>query len=126
MAAAFNGLGGVLVTDWMTTDTAFEADSSSTLVKPPILFLGVTAAVAIVSLASFFFNNSIGYGFAVLASLVGGFTALQDQKRRGNSNYVSLGWFRSGLRGVRFAIVAIAFAHIVALAINAANGGGLF
>ena len=101
------------MTDWMTTDTAFEADSSSTLVKPPILFLGATAAVAVAS-------------FAVLASLFGGFTALQDQKRRGNSNYISLGWFRSGLRSVRFAIVAIAFAHIFALAINAANGGGLF
>ena len=118
--------GGVYVTDWMTTDTAFEADSSSTLVKPPILFLGMTAAVAIASLAFFFFNNTIGYGFAVLASLVGGFTALQDQKKRGNSNYISLGWFRSSLRSVRFAIVAIAIAHIVALAINAANGGGLF
>ena len=114
------------MTDWMTTDPVFGADSSSTLVKPPILFLGATAAVAVASFALFFLNNTIGYGFAVLASLFGGFTALQDQKRRGNSNYISLGWFRSGLRSVRFAIVAIAFAHIFALAINAANGGGLF
>lgn len=34
------------MTDWLTTETAFEIDSSSSLVKPPMLILGSLSCLA--------------------------------------------------------------------------------
>lgn len=114
------------LSDWSTADVSFEVDASNELQKPPMPLLIVTAITTICSLGLIFLNSTAGYGLTVLASLLGGYTALVDQKRRGNSNYISYESFRSILRLTRFSIVGIAIAHIVVLAIDAANGGGLF
>lgn len=95
------------------------------LVKPPVPFLIGTLVVALVSGASFFVNSQLGYLIAVAASILGGVTALQDQKRQGNSNYVTLQWFRPSLQVVRYLILVIAIAHVGRLAILVAKGGGI-
>jgi predicted neutral ceramidase superfamily lipid hydrolase len=114
------------MSDWYTSDISYEVDPANELQKPPVPLLVATAVITVFSLALIFFNSTAGYGLTVLASLLGGFTALVDQKRRGSSNYISFESFKNLLRLTRFSIVAIAIAHIVVLAIDAANGGGLF
>lgn len=118
--------GGIDMSDWSTSDISYEVDPANELQKPPVPLLVATAVITVCSLALIFFNSTAGYGLTVLASLLGGFTALVDQKRRGSSNYISFESFKNLLRLTRFSIVAIAIAHIVVLAIDAANGGGLF
>ena len=110
----------------MSSELAYEADTSNVLINPPRLLLGATVAAAFVSFGLLFLDSTIGYGVAVFASLLGGFTTLKDLKRRGNSNYRHLDWFRPGLRIVKFIVLAIAIAHVAILANNAANGGSLF
>jgi hypothetical protein len=114
------------MSDWSTADVSFEVDPANELQKPPLALLIATAVTTIFALALIFFNSTAGYGLTVVASLLGGFTALVDQKRRGSSNYISYESFKNLLRLTRFSIVAIAVAHIVVMAIDAANGGGLF
>jgi len=117
---------GVTVSEWQNTETAFQSDSVSGLVKPPFLLVALTCLIAIISLGLIFISSTIGYVVAVAASLIGGLTALQDQKLRGNANYISYPSFRPLLRVVRLFTLAIAILHIVVLAIDAANGGGFF
>ena len=114
------------MSDWSTADVSFEVDLANELQKPPMSLLIATAVITICSLGMIFLNSTAGYGLTVLASLLGGYTALVDQKRRGSSNYISYESFKNLLRLTRFSIVGIAIAHIVVLAIDAANGGGLF
>jgi predicted neutral ceramidase superfamily lipid hydrolase len=118
--------GGIDMSDWSTSDVSIEIDPANELQKPPMSLLIATAVTTFCSLALIFVNSTAGYGLTVLASLLGGYTALVDQKRRGSSNYISYESFKNLLRLTRFSIVAIAVAHIVVLAIDAANGGGLF
>jgi hypothetical protein len=118
------------MTDWSTDQVGFESsDRSDGMVRPPFAFVGITGAVALVS-AIFLLggagNSAIGYVISVIASLAGGITALTDQKRRGDSNYVAYDSFRWSLVSVRYGVVFIAVLHIIRLAVNAANGGGLF
>ena len=112
--------------DWSTSQIAFEADTRSALVKPPLPLLIATGVVSCIAIALLFIDSSFGYGLTVVASLLGGYTALVDQKRSGSANYISDDSFRNILRVIRFAIVAIALAHIAVLAVNASKGGGLF
>jgi predicted neutral ceramidase superfamily lipid hydrolase len=114
------------MSDWSTSDVSIEIDPANELQKPPMSLLIATAVTTFCSLALIFVNSTAGYGLTVLASLLGGYTALVDQKRRGSSNYISYESFKNLLRLTRFSIVAIAVAHIVVLAIDAASGGGLF
>jgi len=114
------------MSEWTTTDLAFQSDLGRGLVKPPFIGLIATVFLGLVSLASIFFSSEIGYVIAVFASLAGGFTSLQNQKRSGNSNYVLHPTFNLGLRLLRYAILAIALVHIARLAIAAANGIGMF
>ena len=115
------------MSDWSNEHLGFEStDRNETLVKPPFLFAIGTWVFALVS--CFFLlgeksNSSIGYAITVLASIAGGITALTDQKRRGDSNYISYDSFRRVLLAARYFVVLIAAVHIVRLAINAANGG---
>ena len=118
--------GGIDMSDWSTSDVSFEVDPVNEMQKPPIPLLVATAVTTIFALVLIFFNSTAGYGLPVVASLLGGYTALVDQKRRGSSNYISYESFKNLLRVTRFSIVAIAIAHIVVMAIDAANGGGLF
>ena len=119
--------GGVTdMSDWSTADVSYEVDPANELQKPPLPLLIATAVTTVCSLGLIFMNSTAGYGLTVLASLLGGYTALVDQKRRGSSNYISYESFKNLLRLTRFSIVGIAIAHIVVLAIDAANGGGLF
>jgi hypothetical protein len=117
---------GVEMSDWSTADVSYEVDPVNELQKPPMAFLIATAVSTVCSLGLILFNSTAGYGLTVLASLLGGYTALVDQKRRGSSNYISYESFKNILRLTRYSIVGIAIAHIVVLAIDAANGGGLF
>jgi hypothetical protein len=119
-------IGGIDMSDWSTSDVSFEVDPVNEMQKPPIPLLVATAVTTIFALVLIFFNSTAGYGLTVVASLLGGYTALVDQKRRGSSNYISYESFKNLLRVTRFSIVAIAIAHIVVMAIDAANGGGLF
>ena len=112
--------------DWSTSQIAFEADTRSALVKPPLPLLIATGVVSCIAIALLFIDSSFGYGLTVVASLLGGYTALVDQKRSGSANYISYDSFRNILRVIRFAIVARALAHIAVLAVNASKGGGLF
>jgi len=112
------------VTDWGTESVVVEVDSSG-LVKPPVLLLAVTLAIAVVSGVSARWDSQWGYVIAVLASITGGFTALQDQKRRGHPSYVMFGWWHPSLRAVRYAVLAVALLHVALLAIDASRGGGV-
>lgn len=115
------------MSDWSNEQLVFETnDRGSSMVKPPF---GLAIATWVVALISCVFllgersNSSFGYAFTVVASIVGGVTALTDQKRRGNSNYISYDSFRLVLISARYFVVLVAVVHIVRLAINAANGG---
>ena len=118
------------MTDWSTDQVGFESsDRSDGMVRPPFVFVGLTGVIALIS-AIFLIggagNSAFGYMISVIASLAGGVTALTDQKRRGDSNYVAYNSFRWSLVTVRYVVVLIAVLHIIRLAVNAANGGGLF
>lgn len=115
---------GAQVTDWGTSEVSVEVDSS-TLVKPPVSMLGVTLGVAIVSAAAARWTSEVGYLIAVGASILGGVTALQDQKRRGHPSYVIFGWWRPALKAVRYAVLVVALLHVALLAIDASRGGGV-
>ena len=112
------------MSDWGTESVAVEVDSHA-LVKPPVWLLAGTLAIAVLSCVSALWNSQWGYLIAVLASILGGFTALQDQKRRGHPSYVILGWWRPSLRTVRYTVLAVALLHVALLAIDASRGGGI-
>ena len=112
------------MSDWETEQVAVQVDGTG-LVKPPILLCGITAGIAVLSAGSYFFNSAIGYLIAVLASVLGGVTDLQDQRRRAHPSYVTLSWFKPSLQGVRYLILAITLAHVARLAILAAKGSGV-
>lgn len=112
------------MSDWETEQVGVQVDGTG-LVKPPISFLGVTVGIALLSAGSYFYNSAIGYLIAVLASVLGGVTALQDQRRRAHPSYVTLSWFKPSLQGVRYLILAITIAHVARLAILAAKGSGV-
>lgn len=113
------------MTDWQTEEVGVQVDAAG-LVKPPVALLGTTILIAAVSVASIFLTSAIGYVIAVCASILGGVTALQDQKRRGHPSYVTFGWFAPILRSIRYAILMITLIHVARLAIAAAEGSGLF
>lgn len=111
----------------MTDSLLFESgDRSNELVKPPFFAVVTTAVLALVSALFLLGSSNIGYGVSVAASIAGGLTSLLDQKRRGNSNYSSYDSFRYSLMIVRYGVLVIAVLHIIRMAINAANGGGMF
>lgn len=110
--------------DWGNDSTSFEVESGA-LVRPPLTLLSVTLAVAVVSALMATWSSQGGYLVAVLASIAGGFTALQDQKRRGHPSYVILSWWRPALRVTRFGVLGVALLHVVLLAIDASRGGGI-
>jgi len=110
--------------DWGNESTAAEVDSSG-LVRPPFLLLTVTFGVAVIAAALAAWDSQVGYLVAVVASVAGGYTALQDQKRRGHPSYVIIGWWRSALLIVRFGVLGVALVHVVLLAIDASRGGGI-
>jgi len=112
--------------DWSTSEIGFTPDEDNVMVKPPFLFLGISGAFLVASVAFLFVDSRLGYLITVLTSLLGGVTALQDQKKRGNSNYISYEWFTPLMRSVRFATLIVALAHIVRLAFDARDGGGLW
>jgi len=112
------------MSDWETEQVGVQVDGTG-LVKPPVLFLGITLVVALFSAGSYFLNSAVGYLIAVVASVLGGVTALQDQRRRAHPSYVTLAWFKPSLQGVRYLILAITIAHVARLAILAAKGSGV-
>jgi len=112
------------MTDWQFGGASEQVDAQS-LVKPPVLFLGITLVSALASLSATFLSSGIGYLVAVGASILGGVTSLQDQKRQGHPSYVTLNWFKPALRFVRYLVLAITLLHVARLAIVAAEGGGI-
>jgi hypothetical protein len=113
------------MSDWELPSVAVQVDTSG-LVKPPSLSLLLALFVALTSAGLFFWNSAIGYIIAVGASILGGITALQDQKRRGHPSYVTLSWFMPALRVLRYFVLAITLAHVAKLAIAAAKGSSIF
>lgn len=112
------------MTDWQTDAVEVQVDAQG-LVKPPVPFLILTLVIALASLASVLLSSGVGYLVAVAASIMGGVTALQDQKRRGHPSYVTLQWFTPSLRVARYSILAITLLHVALLAIAAAKGDGI-
>ncbi len=112
------------MSDWENDQFVVQVEDSG-LVKPPVTFLAITLAIAFVSAGSYLINSAIGYLIAVVASVFGGVTALQDQRRRAHPSYVTLAWFKPSLQGVRYLILAITVAHVARLAILAAKGSGV-
>lgn len=112
------------MTDWESDTYVVETDQSD-LVKPPILLMVTTGVVALLSLGLVLVSSHAGYLVAVIASVIGGIANLQDQKRRGDSNYIILDWFKPTLRSVRYFVLLVAVIQIAILAVNAANGGGI-
>lgn len=110
--------------DWVNEGTVYEVDSSG-LVRPPFLLLAVTFGIAVIAAALATWNSQVGYLIAVVASVAGGYTALQDQKRRGHPSYVILRWWRPALLIVRFGVLGVALLHVTLLAFDASRGGGL-
>lgn len=110
--------------DWMGADFGVQLDSSE-LVQPPRVGVLVTLVAALISLALVFVDPRIGYLAAVIASSVGGFTAVSDQKKRADSNYVSYSWFTPTLRVTRYFALIVALINIAVLAIEIARGGSL-
>ena len=106
--------------DWMNGSVAVQPVSTS-LIHPPMEILWSTIALLVLSIVAIPFSNAIGYGLGVVASLLGGVTALLDQKRRANVNYANKDWFSPTLRIVRYVVLTVAFTHIVLLAISAAK-----
>jgi hypothetical protein len=118
------------MSDWNSEQIGFEStDRSGVLVRPPFSLVAICGGIALLSalfLLGSSSKSSIGYAISVVASIGGGITALIDQKRRGDSNYMGYDSFRWIMIAVRYGIVLIAVLHILRLAINAANGGSLF
>lgn len=112
------------MSDWGTESIAVEVDSHA-LVKPPVWLLAGTLSVAALSCGAALWDSQWGYVIAVVASVMGGFTALQDQKRRGHPSYVMFGWWQPSLRAVRYTVLAVALLHVALLAIDASRGGGI-
>lgn len=110
--------------DWMGSDFGIELDSPE-LVQPPRVGVLVTLVASLISLALVFVDPRIGYLAAVIASSVGGFTAVSDQKKRADSNYVSHTWFMPTLRVTRYFALIVALINIAVLAIEIARGGSL-
>jgi hypothetical protein len=79
--------------------------------------------VSLISLAFAFVDPRIGYLAAVIASSVGGFTAVSDQKKRADSNYVTFSWFMPALRVTRYFALIVALINIAVWAIEIARGG---
>ena len=113
------------MTDWQAGGLEVQVDAVG-LVKPPVALLIATVAVAIGSASLALVNSGVGYLIAVCASILGGVTALQDQKRRGHPSYVTLSWFSPSLRILRYLILVVTLIHVARLAIAAAEGSGLF
>jgi hypothetical protein len=112
------------MTDWQIGDVEVQVDSQG-LVKPPVALLIVTAGIAFTSVASAALSSGVGYLVAVAASIMGGVTALQDQKRRGHPSYVTLQWFSPALRLARYFILVVTLFHVALLAIASAKGDGI-
>jgi hypothetical protein len=110
--------------DWMGTDFGIQLDSPE-LVQPPRVGVLATFIVSLISLVLAFIDPRIGYLAAVIASSVGGFTAVSDQKKRADSNYVSYTWFMPALRVTRYFALIVALINIAVLAVEVARGGSL-
>lgn len=112
------------MTDFELGDVGVQVDGPS-LVKPPVPLLAITFCAALASVACLLFSSGIGYLVAVGASILGGISSLQDQKRQGHPSYVTLSWFRPTLRTVRYLILAFTLMHVLRLAIDATKGSGI-
>lgn len=107
--------------DWLGSSYGVSVDSP-TEVKPPQILLLVTALLSVVGVALALVNPRWGYLGALIASMIGGFAALTDQKRRAESNYVDFSWFLPTLRSVRLLALAVACLNIALWAIEIAQG----
>ena len=108
--------------DWMGSDFGVQVDAPE-LVQPPRVGVLATFLVSLISLAFAFVDPRIGYLAAVIASSVGGFTAVSDQKKRADSNYVTFSWFMPALRVTRYFALIVALINIAVWAIEIARGG---
>lgn len=112
------------MSDFELGGVGVQVDAPS-LVKPPVAFLAATFGIAVLSAVCATFNSGIGYLIAVGASILGGVTSLQDQKRQGHPSYVTLGWFKPALRILRYIVLVITLVHVAILAVAAAKGSGI-
>ncbi len=110
--------------DWMGSDFGVQVDTPE-LVQPPRIGVLATFIISIVSVLLAFVDARFGYLAAVIASSVGGFTAVSDQKKRADSNYVSYTWFMPALRFIRYFALIVALMNIGVLAVEVARGGSL-
>lgn len=111
--------------DWQAGELNVQVDTSG-LVRPPLGLLVATVVAAVASVLLGALSGALGYVVAVAASILGGVTALQDQKRRGHPSYITLSWFSLSLRLLRYTILLITLFQVARLAISASKGGGLF
>ena len=107
--------------DWENNDFGVTVDSSQELVTPPQVILYLAIALLVISSILFFVSSAIGYVFAVIASIIGGFVVFIDLKRRSDPNYMSLGWFTPVATTTRYLILIVTVLHILRLAIASAR-----
>lgn len=107
--------------DWLGSTYGVTVESPKE-VRPPRIPLLITALVSVVGIALAFVNPRLGYLGALIASMIGGFTALTDQKRRAESNYIDFTWFLPTLRSIRLFALAVACINMVLWAIEIARG----
>lgn len=111
--------------DWMGSDFGVQLDTPE-LVQPPRVGILITLVISLISLGLVFVDPRFGYLSSVVASLLGGFTAVSDQRKRANSNYESFSWFMPALRATRYFALIVAFINIAVLADEVARGGSLW
>lgn len=110
------------MSDLSFEDFEISVDSNgSELVLPPKPLFWATAGLLGLSVVCIFVNNTIGYGVAVIASVLGGIVVFADQKKKASSNYLSIGWFSPGVKIIRYTISIVALANIALLAIESAR-----
>lgn len=109
------------MSDFEFGDLAVAVDRSGELTQPPTRLLFVAMGLLGASIIAFFTNNALGYAISVLASVVGSAVVFANLQRRADPNYVTLDWFGPVVRIVRFAIMSVAFLHVVKLAIESAR-----
>jgi hypothetical protein len=110
------------LSDLSFEDFEISVDSSgSELVVPPKPLFWATTGLLGLSVICIFVNNAIGYGVAVIASILGGIVVFADQKKKASSNYVSIGWFSPGVKIIRYTITVVALVNIALLAIESAR-----
>ena len=109
------------MSDFEFGDLSVSVDRGGELTQPPTRLLYAAMGLLLLSVIAFFVNNAIGYGISVAASVVGSAVVFSNLQRRADPNYVTLDWFAPVVRIVRFAIMSVAFLHVMKLAIESAR-----